>query len=314
MSLRPNLGFQPQAFNVCSNWGGMGDLIARLPALRYIHENYAHVSMNVFWHDYFVPLAELLLPSTPRLVHWKFSEMPKANERQPLVSFTPDRVNSLSLNLTTVAFLILLDRLPPTADDMKYTLAPDVPVSVPSEPYVVVTCGFTAPAREWLPKHVNETAKAIKDLGYLPVFMGSAKPQELGNRSKIEAAFSEEIDYSIGLNLIDQTSLVEAVGVLQKAEAVVGIDNGLLHLASCTPTPVIWGFTSVEPGVRLPVSNGPQGVIVPPRKQVPCGGCQSRQFYVKHDWRQCPFNDYLCLDYMRSDFFITELKRVLGLT
>jgi ADP-heptose:LPS heptosyltransferase len=307
--VRPGLGFAPHELNICANFGGMGDMIGRLPALKHVHENYPHVSMTVFWHDYFVELAEFLMPSTPRCVHWKFSEMPLANERQPLVDFNPERINSLALHLTDQAFLVIMDRLP-TREAARYILAP--PASRPELPekYVVITCGYTAYAREWKPQYINETADKLIELGYTPVFLGSAKDQPLGNKSKIKAEFSEEVDYSKGINLINKTSLIEALGIIQGAKAVLGVDNGLLHLASCTTTPVVWGFTSVEPEVRLPASNGPQGVVRASDQELSCSGCQSKQFYIKHDFRTCLFKDYKCLDFMTADRFISEFKRV----
>lgn len=320
MELRPGLSFKPQEFNVCSNFGGMGDMIARLPAIKYIHDNFRHVSMNVFWHDYFVELAEFLLPSSPRLVHWKFSEMDNANKLQPLVTFDPNRVHSWSMHLTDLAWVILLDRLPSNKIDKRYIKAPsafDAIYGTELErlktPYVILTCGYTAPTRQWLPQYINETARELKSLGYTPVFLGSPDPKELGNNHQIQARFSTEVDYSLGINLIGKTSLVEALGIIQGAKAIMGVDNGLLHLASCTETPVIWGFTSLEPYRRLPVSNGPQAHIFPSRKKVPCRGCQSRVFYVHHDWRKCPFGDYQCLHEMTSKRFISSFKRLLKL-
>jgi ADP-heptose:LPS heptosyltransferase len=324
MELRPGLGFKSRFLNIACNYGGFGDMLARLPAIKFMREQFPHVTGNVYWHDYFVPLAEFLLPSTPTLVHRKFSDLDKANKNIPLVDFTGERLTSLSLHLVDHAFLILMDRVP-EADQSAYIKAPLVPLArtdlLINEPYVILTCGFTSKTREWQAKHINATALELRKRGITPVFLGSEQKPELGNESLLPddpmhdgkakpPTFDSSIDYSVGVNLINKTSLIEALGVIQGATAIMGVDNGLLHLASCTNTAVVWGFTSLEPRKRLPLSHGPQGIVFPVEK-LSCFGCQSKAFNVNHDWRRCPFGDYQCLEHMTADKFMSTLEKII---
>ena len=60
--------------------------------------------------------------------------------------------------------------------------------------------------------------------------------------------------YSGVQNLVGQTSLCEALGVIARAQVAMGPDTGLMHIAAAVSTPVVslWGATS-------PARTGPYG-------------------------------------------------------
>ena len=301
-TLRPGLGFRPEPINIISNFGGLGDMIARLPALRYMRDTFPHTRANVFWHDYFAPLAEHLLPSTATMVHRLLSDFVNANDKLPLIDFNPGRVASMGLHLIDHAFLCILERLPPVGPASHYIQASEIECNIPlPERPVVITCGNTASTREWLPEQINETARGLAKRGFTPVFLGNSNPQELGNKGTIQAKFSKSIDYSLGLNLINKTNLIDALSVIQQSHAVLGVDNGLLHLASCSRTPVIWGFTSVEAKYRVPYGAQNHRAL---EALVACSGCQSRSNFTRHDFRKCLFKDLACLPTMTAERFL----------
>jgi ADP-heptose:LPS heptosyltransferase len=55
-------------------------------------------------------------------------------------------------------------------------------------------------------------------------------------------------------NLVGQTSLREALGLIKRAQVAVGPDTGLMHIAAAVGTPVVslWGATN-------PARTGPYG-------------------------------------------------------
>lgn len=280
----PGLELPKVHLNVISAHGGLGDLIARIPALRYIHDNYSHVSMDVYWYDYFVELAQVLLPSVeyPRIMHRKVSDKP-AKPELPLVVYDDQRLSSLSLGLVEHGFLVLGDRLPTAPSALHYPKAPYQNFSwlnalsevELAKPYVVFTPGYTAPNRRWPSVFVNTLARRIREAGLTPVLTGSSQ----GN-------LDPEIKREMFLDLWDKTSLIEALAIMQRARAVVGVDNGLLHLAACTSVPIVYGLTNVEAHLRVPVRAIGKTIVL--EAQVPCQGCQSKSFAVNHSWIHCP--------------------------
>lgn len=309
--LREGVQFPKAHLNVISTWGGLGDMIARLPAIRWGLEEYPHLSMTVYWQDYFLDLAQLLLPSGTRLVHRKISEASYNLTHQAHCDFNPERLTSLGLHLTQHAFLSLYDRVAPSTAAMDYPQAPEIFMKNPAGNAIVFTVAHTAPAREWPAFHVNELARRVKAIGYTPVLLGTTQPVLTGDHGKaIEATIADGLDRSLFLDLTNKTSLIQVLGVIQQAKAVVGIDNGLLHLAHCTDTPIVAGYTSVSAAVRVPFR--PQGLTEIVAAQVPCYGCQSKAHFVMHDFKQCLFGDYACTLTMSADAFEEKLKKVIA--
>lgn len=305
----------PVKLNIMSTHGGMGDLIARLPAIRHIAANYPHIAMMVWWQDYFVDLAEYLLPGTNMLKHRPISQAPWEMPK-PIIEFDMERLTTLQLHLTDHAFLILLDQLPPTPESRMYPVATSVPLEFNEKFYeviakecVIFTAGYTSETRRWPAFHINLLAKKVRAAGLAPVLLGTTKKLNVGLEGDfIKAGVDEDIDRSLFVDLVDRTNLVECLGIIQRARAVVGVDNGLLHLAHCTSTPVVVGYTTLDPKHRVPAR--PQGLTEVITAAVPCGGCQSRGFAVNHDWRTCIFDDYACLLTMSAERFYTALQKL----
>jgi hypothetical protein len=167
----------------------------------------------------------------------------------------------------------------------------------------------------------------LRSKGLTPVLLGTTEKLDVGiPNDGIEAKISSEIDKSLFVDLTNKTTLVEALGVIQRAKAVVGVDNGLLHLAHCTDVPIVYGLSSLLPEHRIPYrapapprtameafhggvrEHGATEIIV---ADVPCSGCQSRGFAINNDWRTCLFDDYACTLTLTSAKYLAKLK-VLG--
>lgn len=317
MELRQGWNPPKVDLRVISSSGGLGDMIARLPAIRYVHETFKHVALRVYWPDYFVDLAQYLLPETPRLSHARLSSAPFMLPK-PYVEFDPDRITSLSLHLTNQAFLMLTDSLPPSPKDAQYPLAklvtmdttyPIWAIPLLQTEFVVITCGYTSRTRQWPSYHINSLAVKIREAGLTPVLLGTNNEMITGvPRDNIKTSLDSGIDKSLFVDLTNKTSLIEALGVMQRAKAVVGVDNGLLHLAHCTDVPVVYGFTTLLPEHRVPSRSC--GMTEVMESLVPCKGCQSRGTFINNDWRTCIFDDYACTMTMTSDRFMAGLTKL----
>lgn len=311
----------PKEINILFDDGGLGDNIARIPVLSYIYKNYPDMLINVFIHDYFVPvLLNYLGTKTDRIRVYKMSEAkPHYDPHLITKSFRHAAFSNLSMQMTEHAFAVICNTLP-NVEALNYPTLELSQVSLSSfnlpEKYVVITTAFTAPVREFLPEHVNKLVSELKGMGKNIVFLGQ-KTTQTGTKHTILGNLSEEIDFTQGLDLIDKTSLLQAAKILGNAEFVVGLDNGLLHLAACSEVPVVGSFTSVDPAHREPYRKNQKGwnwfSVVPP-ESVECRFSQSKcVFTAGVDFRFCPLKEKCqCVKSLTADLYMEQIRKVLG--
>lgn len=308
------IDFPKEHVNFLFDYGGVGDLIAAMPVFNYIH-NIPQIIPIVWVPDFFLDFAKNLLP------HINFQPFSKGqkkyNQSHASRKFSNVYTN-LRSHMTEHAFRVLINQDAPTNNDKNYVKLNLDKISLKHiklpESYVVVTTGFTAPIREWVPSSINATVDHIKSKGYEVVFLGK-KQAHNGDVYVIEGTFKEEVDYSKGLNLIDKTSLLQAGKIIGQAKCVVGLDNGLLHVAGCTDVPIVGGFTSVDPVHRMPYRNGVMGhnyyPVVPPLDE-PERFFQSRyDFIFHHDYKFSYLKNDSLVNSMVPELWIEQLEKVL---
>lgn len=189
-----------------------------------------------------------------------------------------------------------------------------------SQPYVVICVGFTSKVREFLPNYVNQVVQYVKRKGYRIVFLGK-KETSTGSGHVIRGIFKNEIDYTAGLDLLDQTSLAEAQKIMSEAKCVIGTDSGLIHLAATSDVPIVCSFTTVKPMHREPYRNDIRGFnfhSVEPPESLGCRGCQSNmQFTHKHDFTTCYYvenkedTEIQCVKQVTPIMYINKLEGIL---
>ena len=286
-----------------------------MSAIKYIRDFCPHVTLHLYVPDFFYPIAKNLVP---RICIRPFSEREKYNTSYAAVKTQCSQHDTMSTHLVDHAFHVLVNRqvepehknyIPLNLKHIKIKK-----FNLP-EKYVVMTTGFTAEVRQFFPEYVNKICKFIKDSGYEVIFLGSNNIKIGGLADNIRGNFSEEIDFSVGINLINKTSLLEAGKIISESKCIVGLDNGLLHLAGCTEVPIIYGFTSVEPFHRLPYRHNESGwncYPVLPDKDLSCKYCQSRWCLVyNHNFTKCFYNDNKCCLQLTPEKWIEQLKKVL---
>jgi phosphohistidine swiveling domain-containing protein len=308
--------------NIFFDEGGLGDNISWLPVIKYLLQTHKHVKLNLWYPDYLDGLIKLALNNEPNITFNKFSEAAKCTENLPAKRFKTVPYKNLAIHLTHHGFHVLCSKVP-TDQEASYLTANTDSVDLSKfnlpEDYVVMTTGFTADVREFKAEKVNELVLRIKsELGLEVVFLGS-KETKTGLSHVIKGEFKTDIDFTQGTSLIDQTTLVEALAIMNKSQAVIGLDNGLLHLAAMTTNivPIIGGFTSVLPEHRMPYRNGVLGLSYYPItvKSLPCFGCQSNwTFTFFHQFTKCYYVEkkedtkIQCVEQISVDDFFQATK------
>jgi len=303
--------------NILLNLGGLGDLVARLPVIKYIQDNVPNIVQHVWVPDYALDLCKNLLP---RVIINPFSKGHKKYQHNlPARRAEQPTINTLGSHLTESAFYNILNK--PVDNKYKNYLSLDITkininkFNLPKK-YVVITTGYTTKVRELLPKYINEISSFVREKGYEIVFLGNEKADVGMQNMSIKGNFDETIDYSVGLNLINKTSILEAGKIINGSKAIVGLDNGLLHLAACTDIPIVGGFTTVHPVLRMPYRHDKLGWNYYPvsltNEILECNNCQSSwNFVFDHDFATCYYKDNKCCELLSSNKYIEELKKIL---
>jgi ADP-heptose:LPS heptosyltransferase len=310
----------PISINILFDQGGIGDLVAWLPPLKFIYNEHQHVRVHVWVPDFFFDFAKNSLKGTEkRITLYKLSnQLHLLSRTNQTYSFKMQNYHNLGAHMTEHAFEIICHNKPDNKSHLNYLSLDlsktDVSRFYLPEKYVILTTGFTAHVREFLPEHVNKISQYVLSKGYTPVFLGK-QTTNTGIKHVIKGNFNDEIDFSIGVNLIDKTNLFECVSICSSARAVVGLDNGILHLAGCTDVPIVGGFTTVNPVHRMPYRHNVLGwqyyPVVPPAS-LKCRFCQSNwQFTNNHDFTKCYYEDYKCLKELSAELYIEQLEKIL---
>lgn len=308
---------EPKTINLILMNGGVGDHIASLVAIDYMIKTYTWIKPLIWVPDFLLEFSKNVLPKKS-IVNTYTGMKDKYDPNITTKTTEWDGVISpMKIHCLSYAFLKLCDQHP-DFDKMNYLKINTDKIYIKHfelpKNYIVITTGYTAAVREFRAEHVNSVAKYAKDKGYDVVFLGQTSTKT-GSSHIIQGVFDENIDFSIGLNLIDKTSLLEAAKIMGNAKAVIGVDNGLLHVAGCTDVAIVGGFTTVEPDIRMPVRHSELGwnyFPVVPDISLACSYCQSQtNFLYGHDYKTCMYKDNLCTYQMTAEKFIKELEKIL---
>jgi len=305
--------------NVVLHKGGMGDTVARLPAVRYILKRNKHIQhITLYVQDYFVEAAmQLLHEYADRVTVKGYTGMAEAinASNDPGLMCDSSVHTTLRTHLTDHAFHCLADEGHVSAADKKYLKFAFEGAPLTKKKQVVITTGFTSPTREFNTNAINGIIKWCLSKGIVPVLLGKTESiyQEDKANRKTTAHFSPSIKAEGCLDMREKTTVVEAATIMEQSLAVVGIDNGLLHLAACTSTPIVFGLTTLTPKHRIPYCDNKISIVVPNKKDTPCRYCQSRMHFVYNfSLRTCYTNTYSCISNQKEASFIQAIEEVTG--
>jgi ADP-heptose:LPS heptosyltransferase len=135
-----------------------------------------------------------------------------------------------------------------------------------SQPFAVLFVGTRWQSKQWFPFQMSHCAEHLRRNHNLDVVLLG------GNEYRATAKEVESLCRTKLVNLVGQTSLREAIGVIERAKIAIGPDTGLMHIAAAVRTPVIslWGATRPE-------RTGPFGFgELALQGEAPCVPCQRR--------------------------------------
>lgn len=307
---------KPKIVNFILMNGGVGDHVGSLVALQYIIKNYTWIKPMIYVPDFFIGFTKHILPSVNV---YDYSSM-RHTYNQHLATKTTEWdgvISPMKISGVDYAFLKLTDEMPgvehknyPKIDSQQIDISG---FNLPND-YVVLTTGFTASVREFPASSINEISTYLISKGITPVFLGQTATKT-GAKHVIQGKFDKSIDFTNGVNLIDKTNLLQAAKIMGRSRAVLGVDNGLLHIAGCTDVPIVGGFTTVTPEIRMPVRYNILGWKyhpIVPNENLDCKFCQVKtNFLYGHDYTKCMYKDNLCVSQMTSSKFILALDKVL---
>ena len=151
------------------------------------------------------------------------------------------------------------------------------------EKYVVIHPAQSWSSRTWSKYNWQALCISLEDAG-IPVI-------SIGKDSREESDFSGttlkpvfKLDIKNGLDLTNKTTLDQSWHILNKANCVITMDSGVLHLAGTTDTHIIQLGSSIKPEYRAPYRNSTQDY----KYSYVVGGCglhcASDLKYSLRDW------------------------------
>jgi ADP-heptose:LPS heptosyltransferase len=302
-------------FNFVLHQGGLGDAIAQLPAVKFVLDHHFHIEIKLWTHEYFKPLAKKVFEDYNMITVESLNNS-EGKYNDELLARSPyvHKITNLASHLTDQGFLSIVGRS--VEDKYKNYIQLD-PIDVSEfnlpEKYFVITTGYTSDTRVFKPEIVKQVSDYCVSIGYTPVYIGKSYTPSYKEQAIIGTF---KADYSNGINLIDKTNLFQAHAIMNNSTGVLGVDNGLIHLAGMGKAPIIVGFTSVDPYHRLPYRDGILGkgcYTVVPDESLKCRYCQSNMNFApnEHSFTTCAYQDYLCNDQLISNKWIEQINRIL---
>jgi len=302
--------------------GGMGDYICWTAALIWNAENLPFIEGRVFAPNFFIEFVRRALKPYPK---WKVFLAERIQEHYennslilgPGINGHQQLLNAVGTHLLDLGFAYFCNMSPPpsVAEGYHYPEfdfpASTLPREVRGKRYVCLTPGGTTPTRKVPGEYWNPLIDWLLSRDITPVFLGKA------NMTKEHTAiFPEGTDYAKGIDLRNQTTTLEAAAIMQHAVATVGLDNGLLHLAACVPSNIVFGYNIAAPSQRRPVRRLPGKIIdiTVSKSELACIHCQTNMKQQNLiNFRNCFYGDGLCMDLLwqnKAERFITALEEI----
>lgn len=294
----------------------LGDMICWMAAIKYVAEQYNYVAGHLIVPAWFIEIAANVMRPYP---HWRVH--PAIPDRLangfPLKQPMEHPINATGMNLVDLGFLYFTGIVPPPEGSRDYPQLDlsevELPKAVRDLNYAVMTPGVSdfARSRMMTPEAFNGIADHLNKIGITPVFLGKS---DMGKDRTI--GINTGYDLTKGLNLMDSTTLLQAAKVIESSRFILGIDNGLLHLAGMTGATIMYGYTVAGPDQRR--ITRPHGHLVefyPDKEKLACVFCQERvRFFIDHAFTNCIYKENVpvCVQMLNAETWIHGIDTVLG--
>lgn len=276
--------------------GGLGDYICYISVLRWIAENFPHIDGRIYAIEWFHELAENVMK--PFLDRWRiYPRESLTQDKLKRPTFVPHQfpINRIGANAIDLAFIYYMSMTPAPKDCYyaKLDLTQIESLGEPASPYAVMTPAASNGPKTMTAKAFNGIKDYLLKRGITPMFLGK---RDIDAKRKVSVC--DDYDFSGGVDLTEQTTLLQAAALISKAKLVIGLDNGLLHLAAMTDVPIIYGYTlsSVE-HTKPRRKSGIIHDIFPDPNVLTCTFCQSKMRMMgKIEFARCAYDDNLCTE------------------
>ncbi len=315
VGFRPNIPMFPLKMSFIFMNGGCGDYITWMQSIRWLATEATWIEGTLIVPKYFRELAEYWMKPFPE---WRFTDYASTDQIEKLnempyrgpVDLNRESLNATGAHLSTCGWVYFTnkecapdgwDYYPPfKQEDLNSVMLPAEAAGLHN--YAVITTGETTNSRKVPPGGWNPIIEYVISKGLTPVFLGKSIV-ETGNPKNIHTSWRKETNHTVGVDLRDKTSLMQAAAIMSRAKFVVGHDNGLLHLAGCTEVPIIFGYNLASPKHREPKRPiGKTYNVCLTDKELSCNFCQSRtNFVIGYNFRECFYGDLQCMSMLFAD-------------
>jgi ADP-heptose:LPS heptosyltransferase len=160
--------------------------------------------------------------------------------------------------------------------------------------YVAFALKGSEPNRAWSPPQAAVVVDAIfREFGLASVYLGGAGDVSFG-------ADVASLAHAPVVNLAGQTSLAQALTVLQHATVTIAVDSGPMHLAAAVGSPVVALFGPGNPAEARPWSDNARVVST----GAPCGCVHPRCDYTDGPGR--------CMRAIDPDMVIATVRTIVS--
>ena len=311
---RPDTEIPAQTIDVVFNAGGLGDNIARLPALKYFLYHNPHIIVRVWVPDYFIGIMSTF-KSTLHPINHTLHIHPIGNYTSHLevyglashtIDFKHPHHTATATNLTTHAFNVLVNKEVGIGWH-EYPLlyaATHTPIET-----VCIGVNAVSPTRQWDTTTLHTLIDYLLDKKKTVLLLGKDVVHISSNRMVETMSVDIHIKHPHLIDLRNKTLLDTAAQLIASSECMIGMDGGLIHLAALTPTPIVCGYSTVAPQHRY--LHNRKVYEVTPDLTLECRHCQSHMgFLPKHKFSTCLYGDSKCIGQLTADKFIQGYNMV----
>lgn len=293
--------------------GGMGDLLCQLVAVDYLIQTHPAVKFEVWLPDYLHKFAQHVLqhpdiyPFSKAKTEFN-GKIPGRTTQWFKHGHTPMRTHPVDYGFHMLAdchiYNIGHQKNYPQIRS-KYI---DISKFELKSPYVCIQTTFTESVKAMLPHVFNGIIKHLKNLNYAIVFLGKNTAQT-GVKGKELNAVSLTYSKDDGIDLVNKTSMLESAAIIAGAKCYIGMDSGLTHLAGCTNTPIIAGYTLVDPQHVMPIRLGLLGYNV--FKVEPPKDIKNRYFQTENSFYEGDYRTFPGWEQVRDSLSLNDFLRYL---
>jgi ADP-heptose:LPS heptosyltransferase len=288
---------------VVTRFAGIGDVICLLPAaakLKGQHPNSALIFVTSRTCAPLVDLsgvADLVVPSFVRGRRWLIALLRPGLNLSPLLpdELTPKQprarihlIHEFARVLGVGDSSLRHPDIEASARDIADVRRRLEALTVAHRPFAVIHTGPTWPVKQWPQSHWERLVAQLKSSGLEVIQVGATRDD------RDTAPTAPPVPGAHDLR--DRLSLPQTLALLGFARVFVGIDSGMLHLASAAGTAVVGIFGPTDPHCFLPARENALGLS----EKVDCLGCHHHPDGERH-WRSgCP-HDVRCMSLLSAE-------------